>query len=115
MGISERLRFDFWSRLSNALLTFGPTVGIYIVATMLTDAFFMADTLDYVNSIESYLRADYSNFWEFGHLFWRPLGLILFKLVHPLSADFAGPDQQANIYWTLLALNWSPACAASSR
>jgi hypothetical protein len=73
----------------------------YAVATWATNAHFMADTADYVDGV---LRG--SEFWEFGHLFWRPLGWLLFESFGPLAAHFGGANEEVNVTSIFMALNW---------
>lgn len=47
---------------------------IFFAAVILTDAVFWADTADYVDSVINFQQGHNYNFWEFGHLFWRPSG-----------------------------------------
>lgn len=85
---------------------FGPALAVYLFATLVTDAFFMADTADYVDSIAAFDDgADYK-FWEFGHLLWRPLGWVAFYLAKPLAALFVDNDRRAGIALVLVAINW---------
>ncbi len=74
---------------------------VYLVATSVTNAHFMADTVDYVESVLTG-----SEFWEFGHLFWRPLGWILFQVSEPVTSRIVGADTETNVLVTLMALNW---------
>lgn len=50
--------------------------GIYLVSILLTDAYFWADTADYVDAVIADREGKYYYFWEFGHLFWQPLGAV---------------------------------------
>jgi 4-amino-4-deoxy-L-arabinose transferase-like glycosyltransferase len=60
------------------------TVGIiYAAIVMATHYVFFADTLVYVRHILSFDRDPVSglaDFWDFGHLLWRPLGWLLFHI-----------------------------------
>ncbi|HKY05481.1 MAG TPA: hypothetical protein VJQ56_11355, partial [Blastocatellia bacterium] len=66
-----------------------------------TNAYFMADTVDY---IESVLTG--SEFWEFGHLFWRPLGRVTFLLFEPVTSRMVGADPETNVLVIFMAYNW---------
>ena len=84
-----------------------PALVAYVFATLLTDARFMADTSDYVDSIVAREGGSYYNFWEFGHLIWRPLGWLLWQAAEPVARLFdAGADTRAGVTWLLVALNW---------
>src|ERR1041385_1222716 len=85
-------------------------VASYVAATAFTNAHFMADSGGYVVSILAYAGVDEyvaenpaaadflaeNSFWDFGHLLWRPLGLVLFKIFSPLSSRMVGPDPAHN-------------------
>ncbi|HZG52838.1 MAG TPA: hypothetical protein VEZ40_11950 [Pyrinomonadaceae bacterium] len=98
-GGSGQPRHKRWKR-------YAPALGLYCVAALLTDAYFMGDTLRYVDSIEAHLKGQYLNFWEFGHLFWRPLAYLCSRLFYPLTHLFVGSDIRLNVALTLVALNW---------
>jgi hypothetical protein len=99
---------------------YGLPLVLYLLATWLTNAHFMADTGGYVVSILAYegveefveqnpVVGDYRSenpFWEFGHLLWRPLGLVLYKAFEPLSRLVVGPEPGTNLVFLLLSVNW---------
>jgi len=82
------------------------TAAVYVLATLLTDAYFMADTADYVQSILAREAGRDYHFWEFGHLLWRPVGWLSFWVARPLAVAFTGSDPVAGATWVLMALNW---------
>jgi hypothetical protein len=51
---------------------------IYLAAITVTDAYFMADTVWYAQDISR------NELWERGHLYWRPLGALLWSGAQPL-------------------------------
>lgn len=93
---------------------------LYVAAMGVTSAHFMADSGGYVVSIlsfagvEEYVNEnstvrDYraqNSFWDFGHLLWRPLGLVAFKVLSPLSSLVVGSDPALNVYFLLMSLNF---------
>jgi hypothetical protein len=85
---------------------YGLVLAVYLLATLFTNAYFMADTTDYVDSIVSFVGGRNYDFWEFGHLFWRPLGWLLYALCKPLTSLVAGGDVRFNVILVLVALNW---------
>lgn len=89
-----------------ALRRYAPIVLVYLLATSLTDAYFMADTADYVASIMAHERGVYYDYWEFGHLFWRPLGWLVFRGMSLLAQPASEAEARVQIVWALLALNW---------
>lgn len=84
----------------------GFSVGLYLLVTVFTSARFMGDTIDYARSIVWYDRNRYYEFWEFGHLLWRPLGWVLLRISFPLTSLIVGKDPQANTTVILLVINW---------
>jgi hypothetical protein len=91
---------------SRWLRSYGPALTVYLVAALSTGAFFMADTADYVDSIVARERGFDYEFWDFGHLLWRPGGWLAFRALRPLAALAVGPDARAEVTWTLIALSW---------
>lgn len=90
---------------------FVPLVAIYILVLWATASLNIGDTPVYVDAIlrvESggskrfWDQGGFLSFWEFGHLFWRPLGWLTFKALRPLL----DPDFRAGVTQTLLILNW---------
>jgi len=93
---------------------------LYVAAVGLTNAYFMADSGGYVVSILAYegveeytvenpTSADFraeNSFWDFGHLLWRPLGLMLFKIFRPLTSLIVGPHPANNVLVLLMAVNF---------
>ena len=93
---------------------------VYVCAQMFTNAHFMADSGGYVVSIlakagvadyvaQNPMVGDYRTenaFWEFGHLFWRPLGFVLFKVLSPVSSLVIGGEPVDNVLFLLLAINF---------
>ena len=83
-----------------------PVMAVYVLATLLTDAHFMGDTADYVDSIVAYERGRDYWFWEFGHVLWRPLGWAVMVLCRPLISVMVGPDLRLNALVAVIAINW---------
>jgi hypothetical protein len=110
-------------RLPGALLV----AVLYVAASVLTNAHFMADSGGYVVSILAYAGVDEyvvenptaanfraeNSFWDFGHLLWRPLGLFLFKIFRPLSSLVIGPDPAHNVMFLLMAVNFLAGLASA--
>ena len=93
-------RESYWKLMMSVVLA-------YLLATWLTGAFFMGDTIDYAAAVAARAGgADQYYFWDFGHLIWRPLGWLVFQLLSPVFSRFLGPDVTVNILVTLIALSW---------
>ena len=100
---------------------------LYVAASVFTNAHFMADRGGYVVSILAYAGVDEyvvenptaadfrseNSFWDFGHLLWRPLGLMLFKIFHPLSSLAVGSDPALNVMFLLMAVNFVAGLASA--
>jgi len=84
----------------------GPVVAVYVLATWLTGASFMGDSPYYVDSIVAHANGGGSEFWEFGHLFWRPLGRLASQALLPVTRVFVGADYRLNVWLTLLIICW---------
>src|SRR5215472_9093180 len=84
----------------------GVVVFVYLLATWFTNAHFQADTTFYLDSIVAFEHHHYYEFWEFGHVLWRPLGWLLMRGTLPLTRPFAGGDLRISALIVLLALNW---------
>lgn len=85
---------------------YGPSVLGYCLATLVTQAHFTADAPDYVESIVSYDRGQYYEFWEFGHILWRPIGWVLMKAFRPVLLSLSGGDLQVGTTLLLTAIAW---------
>ena len=75
-------------------------VGAYILITLVTVPFFMADTIGYADCI---VRRDFS---DFGHYGWYLLGWLASVPLMPLTRLFAGGSPLVNVTLTLVMLNW---------
>lgn len=80
--------------------------GIYIFATLLTRPFSQGDAPDYVDSIMTHINGGYYQFWDFGHLLWRPFGWLLFHFSGPFFGRFIGANQRAEITLGLIVVSW---------
>lgn len=95
-------------------------IALYVFALAFTNAHYMADSGGYVVSILAYagveeyvvenpVVADYrseNSYWDFGHLLWRPLGLLLFKVFMPVSSLVVGPGSGYNVRILLMWVNY---------
>ena len=78
----------------------------YVLITASTGAHFMADTREYATHILEYQHGVANKLWDFGHLFWRPLGWLTFVLTKPLTRLFVGENERAQVIGTLMAIAW---------
>ena len=98
------------SRSTNLVWGLLPLV-VYVVATWLTAPLNIGDTPVYVDAIlrvenggstRFWDQGGFLSFWEFGHLLWRPLGWLAFKVLNP----FVDTDLRAGVTRSLVILNW---------
>jgi hypothetical protein len=82
------------------LRRFGPVVLAYLVVTAFTRPFFWGDSVDYARDVVTGTRL-----WEFGHLFWRPLGQGLAPALRP-ATQALGLYDQAGAVCVLAAVSW---------
>ena len=75
---SPRWRFNYSPLIRIALIA-----GVYLVLLVLTHTSAQGDTSLYAASLIERLRGRPVDFWEFGHVVWRPLAFVLFRLGHP--------------------------------
>ena len=78
----------------------------YTFASIFTSAYFMGDTADYAQSIVAFSQGRNYQFWEFGHVLWRPLGFLVFSLFSRVTQLFVGTDPYVNATVILLTLSW---------
>jgi hypothetical protein len=91
------------------------SIAVYVATTWLTDAFYMGDTSFYAAMVANIASGkgyqlweasgNYS-LWDFGHLLWRPLGVVTFPLLRPLARLSVGSDLNPASVYALVALNW---------
>src|ERR1044072_874827 len=88
------------------LREYGIVLATYLIATLVMDADFMGDTIDYVTSIMAIRVGKNYFFWEFGHVLWRPFGWIFSLLVTPLTRLIMGDNEYGNVTLQLLIVSW---------
>jgi len=79
----------------------------YVVLTWSTGAYFMADTVDYVSAVSLHDRGINYVFWDFRHLFWRPLGWVFLHFLSPWLSPAMRSDPRIPVIYIFLALNWA--------
>ncbi len=86
------------------LYQYGVVLALYVLATLFTDAHYMGDTVHYTADILQYPHK--REFWDFGHVLWRPTGWLLSTLLSPLTHIAAATDARTNIVYTLMTVSW---------
>lgn len=88
---------------------------VYVLAIWLTNAYYMGDTLFYSTligrvvsggSYQAWEASGNYSLWEFGHLLWRPLGVLLLPLFAPLVRNSFGGEITVAATYMLVVLNW---------
>lgn len=79
--------------------------GIYVLLMSWTGAFFMADTVDYVQAAVVRDQGINYVFWDFRHLFWRPLGWVAFHYSKAFVHYEGMADARAFVTRFFIALN----------
>jgi hypothetical protein len=78
-------------------------VAFYVGITSLTKAPFQGDTPYYILDVVNYSGGRSFEFWDFGHLLWRPLIWVLLRSIHPILPT----TNSASLSFTLMAaLDW---------
>lgn len=100
---------DIGRRISGALKQHGFVITLFVAAVLFTDAYYLGDTADYVGSVlsrgDNNGAAKWDPLWEFGHVLWRPLGLVLLKALYALSADGFGLPAHLLLTRAFIAVN----------
>lgn len=79
----------------------------YVAVMCLTSAHFMADTIFYAQQVLDFSRdKHWLILFEFGHLFWRLLGYLIFMTSKPVLQFFFPRDPIAQIIVALIAISW---------
>ena len=77
----------------------------YAVLAWFTGAYFMADTVDYASSVYQHDQGINYVFWDFRHLFWRPLGWVLLHLLGPLLNKVSAGVPRIAVLYIFITLN----------
>src|SRR5579863_3008870 len=104
---------DF-ARLRWAILAI---LAIYIATLALTGPETYSDTSIYAANVLAFQNHRYlpgSNpLWEFGHLIWRPLAWVLWRLFQPWLAGSFDGNQTLQIAAVMVGLNWAAGAIAA--
>ena len=81
-------------------------VSVYLGLLVLTHTSAQGDTSLYAASLIERLHGRPADFWEFGHAIWRPLVIVLFRLLHPTidASDAVVFEQVVNVMTGLAML-----------
>lgn len=77
---------------------------LYLLITSLTQGRYFADTKEYVDSLIAKSAGYNLDFIEFGHVLWRPLGLVTYTVLRPLLPMLAGEGIRRSAFVMLYAL-----------
>ncbi len=77
------------TRPRSLLLDYGPVSAVFLIVLLITRPDYFGDTYGYVQSVLKFDRGGFAPsenpLWDFGHLYWRPLGWLFFKLFGGLT------------------------------
>ena len=94
-------------RRSKALLPAAIAALAYIILYFSTVVDITADTPVYVTQIFKFSQhRDPSMLWEFGHLVWRPLGYLLWRIFSPVLSSWYGGNPYLEITAVLVGMNF---------
>jgi len=102
----EQVSSSGWRRVSARHGWWVGTTIVYAAIMAPTVAWGLGDTGAYVASITRALRGENLDLWEFGHLFWRPLGYVIYLASSPVFERLAGLVSTAGVVAVVFALNW---------
>ena len=78
----------------------------YALSTWLTAALFMADSVDYAADVIAHEHGKPAQFWEAGHLFWRPLGWLLHRSFTGFVDGGVLTNPRNQVMFLLITFNW---------
>src|SRR6202050_4621221 len=100
-----RARFWFETRSPVSSLVF--SLPLYLFLTVVTVSKTFGDTVDYAGSIVARFQGNYYEFWEFGHLLWRPMGWAIARSIGILSPDWVKTNvAYYHVIIALIAVSW---------
>lgn len=79
---------------------------MYVFASVVTGAYYQADTYKYIETVLQYEHGQRTDFWEFGHLLWRPIGYVVHVAVRSLPASFVPADTRLQLVDEFSILAW---------
>ena len=86
---------------------YGLTLATYGLLLLATRPYYLGDTATYSITILNYARGVESAdaLWEFGHLYLRPIGLFLYRLLWPLTPKWLDLNEKLVIASGLITLS----------
>jgi hypothetical protein len=101
------VRARLWFGTGSPASTFVFSLLLYVFLSLITVSTFLADTVDYAASIVARFQGRYYEFWEFGHILWRPMGWAITRSIEILSPDWVKTDAaNYHVILTLIAVSW---------
>src|SRR6202050_1101062 len=100
-----RARLWFETRSPASTLVF--SLPLYLFLTVITVSKLFGDTVDYAGSIVARFQGNYYEFWEFGHVLWRPMGWAITRSIGILSPDWIKTNAAYyHVIIALIAVSW---------
>ena len=80
---------------------------LYVSLSLITASAFLGDTVDYASSIVLRFHGKYDEFWEFGHILWRPMGWAITRTIETVRPDWVKSSAaDYHVVLTLIAVSW---------
>jgi hypothetical protein len=87
----------------------GGIVGMFLLLQVLSTPFYVADTLRFATDAVGFSNGAPAQFWEFGHLLWRPLGYVGLQTAGPLFQSYWGDTPVQAVARWLTGLSFAAA------
>jgi len=101
------VRARLWFETRSSATAFVFSLLLYVFLTLITVSTFLADTVNYADSIVARFHGKYYEFWEFGHLLWRPMGWAITRSIEILSPDWVKTNAAGyHVILTLIEVSW---------
>jgi hypothetical protein len=81
-------------------------LAVFVLASILTGPHYGGDTNTFAKDVIEFSQGRLHDFWDVGHLLWRPLGYVLFRMVPSLPEWLPGSDAARQVVYLLVGVNW---------
>ena len=92
-------------RSRNGAPMFALAILVFVLAIAFTRASFLGDTFDCGASVSDFAHGHIYEFWDPGHVLWKPLGFVLLEVLKPITKLWAGSDDFSNAIVQLIGIN----------
>lgn len=81
-------------------------LAVFVLASMFTGSHYGGDTNTFAKDVIEFGQGRVLDFWDVGHLLWRPLGYVLFRMLPSLPEWLPGSDAARRVVYLLVGVNW---------